>query len=295
MIAVMGATGHTGRKISRRLLHAGERVRGLGRSASGLAALERDGAQAAVLDARDPDRLTTAFAGTDAVFTLLPYDPFAPGYAAQQRAFGEAIITAVRHAGVRRVVFLSSVGADAGAETGFIASLHAQEERLHDLHGLDVLILRPGSFFENFMAALPAIESQGIYADAVAPDVRIPMIPTRDIAAVAADALAARDWTGVVVRELLGPCDLSYAEATTLLGAALGRPDLEYVQLPSTEMAAALEHAGFAPDAAGLHVDLARALNDGTIRSREGRPAATTTSTRFEDFAAELARTYQAA
>jgi hypothetical protein len=42
-------------------------------------------------------------------------------------------------------------------------------------------------------------------------------------------------------------------------------------------------------------MDLARAINEGRIRSREGRHAGNTTPTRFEDFAGELARANQAA
>ena len=45
MIAVMGATGHTGKKITEALLKAGERVRALGRSETKLAELKRAGAE----------------------------------------------------------------------------------------------------------------------------------------------------------------------------------------------------------------------------------------------------------
>ena len=52
-----------------------------------------------------------------------------------------------------------------------------------------------------------------------------------------------------MVRELLGPDDLTYTEAATTIGAAIGQPDLQYVQLPNEELAAILtEAAGFSPD-----------------------------------------------
>jgi uncharacterized protein YbjT (DUF2867 family) len=43
---------------------------------------------------------------------------------------------------------------------------------------------------------------------------------------VAAKALQTRDWHGVVVRELLGPRDLTYAEATRIVGKRIKKPDL---------------------------------------------------------------------
>jgi uncharacterized protein YbjT (DUF2867 family) len=78
------------------------------------------------------------------------------------------------------------VGADLAEGTGPIAGLHAQEERLRRLPGINVLILRPATYFENFYATLGLIKHQGINGGAVAPDLRMPMIATRDIADVAA-------------------------------------------------------------------------------------------------------------
>jgi uncharacterized protein YbjT (DUF2867 family) len=53
MIAVMGATGNTGRKITEALLQASEKVRALGRSESKLAELRRAGAEEFVGDSND--------------------------------------------------------------------------------------------------------------------------------------------------------------------------------------------------------------------------------------------------
>jgi uncharacterized protein YbjT (DUF2867 family) len=194
----------------------------------------------------------------------------------------------VQAAGVRRVVALSSLGADLPEGTGFITSLHAQEQRLRRVPGLDLFFLRPGLFFESITAAVDLVHAIGVNADAVAPDVPVPMIATRDVAEAAAAALLTRDWSGVQVRELHGPCDLTFAQATAILGAAIGRPDLEYVRLPDAEMVAALTEAGFSPDTAALHVEMGRALSDGTIVTREGRNAATTTPTPFEAVVAGL-------
>lgn len=295
MIAAMGATGHTGGAIAELLLEAGEEVRALGRSQSRLAALERAAADTRAGDATHPRYLVDAFRGADAVYALLPYDPYAADYSAEQDRLGEAIVHAIADAAVPRVVFLSSIGADRAEGTGFVASLHVQEQRLRGLAGPHVLILRPGSFFENFAAALELIRHEGINADAVAPDVPMPMIATRDIATVAAAALTARDWQGCAVRELHGQRDISYAEATGLLGERLGIPDLPYVQLPPAEMVAALTRMGFSRDFALLHVELAGALSAGTVAATEQRSAANTTPTRFEEFAAELAAVLQAA
>jgi uncharacterized protein YbjT (DUF2867 family) len=288
MITVMGATGHVGRRTVHRLLEAGEHVRAIGRNPTALAELAAAGAETRAGDAADPAFLTEAFRGADAVHTMLPYSLEARDFYAEQARLSVAIVTAVRDSGVRKVVAQSSLGADLPAGTGFVAaSLHPHEQRLRALDGIDLLLLRPTLFFESIVAAVPAIEATGVHADVVAPDVHWPMISTRDIADVVAAALRSRDWTGVEVRELLGPCDLTYPEATRILGAAIGRPDLQYVQVPDDEMKAALVKAGFSPEIAALHVELGRALSTGTI-TYEGRTERSTTPTRFEDVVSEL-------
>jgi uncharacterized protein YbjT (DUF2867 family) len=253
------------------------------------------GASVLTGDAGDAGFLTKAFRDADAAFTLLPPDVRASDYRRQQDAQGEAIATAIRDSGLRHVVFLSSLGADLAEGTGPIAGLHAQEGRLRRLSGVNVLILRAGYFFENFADSVGMIKQQGINGGPFAPDLPFPMIATGDIAEFAASALRRRDWHGVVVRELLGERDLTFAEATRIIGARVGKPDLPYVQFPYADFTAALTQMGFSPNVAGLYADMARAVNEKRVRSRERRSPENTTPTTFEAFADTLASAYQAA
>lgn len=295
MITIMGATGFTGKKITEALLKAGEKVRALGRSESKLAELRRAGAETLAGDTTDPVFLTKAFWGADAVYTLLPTDRRATDYRAEQDREGEAIVKAIRDSGVSCVVALSSIGAEVPNGTGLLAGLHAQEERLKQLQGVNLLLLRPVSFFENFYETLGLIKHQGINGGSVRPDLAVPMVATRDIAEIAAQALKARTWKGVIAVEILGPRDLSFSEATRLLGERIGKPDLQYVQFSYVDETKALVQAGMSESFAGLYAEMTRAFNEGRVKPQKGRTPANTTPTRFEDFAGELARAYAAA
>lgn len=286
MIAIMGATGHTGMKIAHALLRRGERVRALGRTKSKLVALEHAGADVLTGDASDPRFLADAFSGADAVYTLLPTDKSAPDYIGRQQQEGEAIAEAISESKVSHVVALSSLGADLHDQTGLITGLHAQEVRLKRLAHVNVTLLRPVSFFENFSDQLGIIEQHGVLADSVIPDLAIPMVATRDVADAAVGALAVRDWTGVVVRELLGPRDITHTEVARILGAAIGRTDLRYVPLSYSDMTAALVDGGYSLSFSTLYVEMTRAFNEGRIKAR--RTSANTTRTPFEDFVMEL-------
>jgi uncharacterized protein YbjT (DUF2867 family) len=293
MITVMGATGNTGRKITEALLKAGEKVCALGRSESKLAELKGAGAEVLGGDTNDVWFLTKAFRGADAVYTLLPTDPRAADYRAEQDRQGEAIVKAIRQSGVRYVVALSSMGADSSEAQGVLAGLHAQEERLKKIDGVNLLLLRPVSFFENFYGSVALIKDEGINGDSVEASLAIPMVAARDIANTAAKALRARDWKSVIVRELLGPRDISHAEATRILGEKIGKPGLHYVQFSYDGHAKALVQAGLSESFARLYVEMTRAFNEGTVkpvRTREN-----TTPTRFEDFADEWASAFQSA
>jgi uncharacterized protein YbjT (DUF2867 family) len=190
----MGATGNTGKKITEALLEAGEKVRALGRSTSKLAELKRAGAEVLAGDTNEAAFLANAFRGADAAYTLLPTDQRSPDYRAEQDRQGGAIVKAIRESGVRYVVALSSVGAELSEGTGPIAGLHAQEERLKKIAGINVLLLRPVSFFENFYTSLALIKQEGINGDSVEAELALPMVATRDIADAATKALKARDW-----------------------------------------------------------------------------------------------------
>ncbi len=294
MLVVMGANGNTGKKVVEILRRQGQPVRALGRSPERLAPLAELGAEVLTGEAHDATFLTRAFRGADAVYTLLPMDRASTDYHREQQRKGEAIVKALRDSGVRHAVALSSLGADLSEGTGLLATLHAQEERLKTLRDTHVLLLRPVSFFENLHDVLGLIKHQGISGDSVEPDLAIPMIATRDIAEVAARAMVARDWTGHVARELLGPRDLSLREATRLLGASIGRPDLEYVRFPDADMVRALVQAGVSETFAHLYVAMTRAFNEGRVQPHHGRTPENSTPTRFEDFVGELARAYAA-
>jgi hypothetical protein len=79
------------------------------------------------------------------------------------------------------------------------------------------------------------------------------------------------------------------------MGAAIGKPDLKYVQFPYEAAFDAMVSAGLSKSMSTLYVEMARAFNDGLVKSVEARNARNTTPTRFEDFVTQsLAPAYRA-
>jgi len=295
MIAIMGASGHTGRAIAQHLLETGEKVRVLGRSAEKLADWKARGAEVVAGDASDAAYLTRAFQGADAVYTLIPPNLGVPDFRAYQDQIGEAITQAIRQSGVKHVVFLSSLGADLPEGTGPIVGLHKQEERLEKLSGVHVLALRPAYFMENLFMSLGMIKHQGMNGAAIAGDVPVSMVATRDIAEVAAKALRQRDFNGFSFQEILGPRELTMAEVTKIVGQRVGKPDVKYVQFSYEDMHKAMVGMGISESLAGQYAEMSRAFNEHKVRPLQEGKALIRARTRLEDFAEVLAKAYEQA
>lgn len=285
MFVLLGSNGQITSQLARRLLAQGHPIRVVGRSADALAALHKAGAEVAIGDPSDARFLERAFEGATAVYTMTPPCYAEPDMRAAQSRIGVAVAQALHLARVRRVVNLSSVGAELPAGTGPIAALHAQERRLDAIAGLELLHLRPGYFMENLLAGVSTVADGGPLAGMEASDVPMPMVATRDIAAVAARELVGPTRQGVLV--LHAPTHLTMLEIAAALGAACNRPGLQYLQLAPADMKPALQAGGLSADAADQLAELAHWLSTDAMASLAAAPAAVQPTT-LEDFAREV-------
>lgn len=283
MIAITGATGNIGRKITKTLLDQGVKVLCIARHADGLIQFTDRGADAAAISLAQTDLLTEAFSGAEAVFAMIPPNYQAPDFLAYQEMIGKSLGAAIQQAGVKYVVNLSSLGAHLPDKTGPIKGLHAQEQRLNQMEEINVLHLRPAYFMENLLMNVDMIKNMGIMGSDMRPDLKMPMIATRDIAAVAADHLVDRDFSGKSEIHLLGERDLSMAEVTRIIGRKIDKPDLQYMQFSYADTEKAMTSMGFSADVAGLFTEMTRAFNEGLIEAR--RTKQNTTPTAIEVFA----------
>jgi uncharacterized protein YbjT (DUF2867 family) len=287
MYVVTGATGNTGHVVANRLLDQGKKVRVIGRSRERLQPFVARGAEAFVADLTDQTAVKQAFAGADAVYAMIPPDVASPDLRAEQRRVTAAIAAALEHAGVTHAVTLSSIGADKESGTGPVVGLHELEQALNRIAGLNVVHLRAVYFMENTLGQAAAIKAMGKTAGPLRGDLKLPMIATKDIGNKVADWLLALDFKGKQAREVLGQRDLSMNEATSIIGKAIEKPDLEYVQLPDAMMQPILVQMGMSSNMAALIIEMAGALNSGHMRALEPRTAQNTTPTSFETFVKE--------
>jgi len=137
---------------------------------------------------------------------------------------------------------------------------------------------------ENLLPQVQVIRNFGIVGGPVRPDLKLPMIATRDIGAHAAELLRGRAFAGKQARELLGQRDVTYTEVASLIGKAIGKPNLAYSQLPAEQVKRAFVQMGMSANIADLLLEMSEAMNSGHMVALEPRFPQNTTPTSIETF-----------
>jgi len=260
MYVITGATGHTGKRISENLLAAGKPVKVISRSTEKVADLVAKGAEAAIGDLSDEAFLTEALAGATAVYLMIPPKFDVTDWLAYQRELIQAFIPALKAAKVSKVVLLSSVGAHMLQGAGPVSGIGELEQALHQVEGLDVLALRAGYFMENLFSAVDMIKHAGINGSIVDADRPVVMVHTSDIAKVATERLLDLSFTGHS-HEFISGDNPSFQQVTKMIGQAIGKPELPYIQFSPADAKAGMLQAGLPETVADGYVEMQLAMN----------------------------------
>jgi uncharacterized protein YbjT (DUF2867 family) len=221
MFAITGITGNIGGELGRTLLAGGKPVRAVVRDAAKGEEWAQKGCEIAVADVNDAAALTKAFKGVEGVFILMPpvFDP-SPGFT-EARAFAANLKYALETAKPGKVVYLSTIGADATQEN--LLTQHTIVEQVLKGVALPLTILRPGWFMENASWDVGPARERGVVLSFLQPlDRPVPMVATTDIGWLAAE-LIQESWTGSSVVELEGPKRIAPNEIAATFARLLGR------------------------------------------------------------------------
>jgi NAD(P)H dehydrogenase (quinone) len=222
MFAITGVTGNVGGQVARNLLAAKQPVRAVMRDVRKGEVWAQLGCELAGADINDAAELTAAFLGADGAFVLVPpnFDPL-PDFP-EARAIADTLRSALEVARPRRVVYLSTIGAQA-TQSNLLTQHTIIEQALRDLP-MPIVFLRPAWFMENFMWDVAPATSKGVVPSFLQPlDKMYPMVATADIARAAAELLQEK-WTGRRVVELEGPHRVTPNEVAAAFTNLLGRP-----------------------------------------------------------------------
>lgn len=290
-ITTAGSTGNVGLPLVKLLVSAGHEVTVITSNSERRNAIEALGARAAVGTISDPEFLTNAFTGADAVFTMTP-PAMGTNIIENIAQAGNAYAEAIRTSGVQRVVMLSSIGAELAEGTGPIKAVHRVEQSYRQLQGVNLTILRSGYFFYNFFRDIPMIRNQHVLLNNYGGADKLLFAHPKDIAAAIAEELQTTG-SGIEVKYMVSDI-LTGDEVAAALGEAIGMADLRWLAVPDAELEQGMRAAGLPQELAGLITEMGRATREGLVTADFFESAAEVSGrTKLAEFAAEFRKKYE--
>jgi uncharacterized protein YbjT (DUF2867 family) len=289
-IIVTGSLGNISRPLAQILIEQGHNVVVITTDPTKEEAIKALGAVAAIGSVLDPGFLANVFIGADAVYTMVPPNYASPDPIGYYEKAGQSYIEAIRASGIKRVVQLSSWGAHQPAGTGIIVGSHRIEELFKGLTGVDIVFLRPASFYNNLYHYVDMIKNSGLIATNYGGQDRVVWVSPLDIAEAAAEELVRPSIQKI---RYVASDERSCNEVATVLGAAIGKPDLQWQSISDEQVKATMEQHGVDQLMAGLLVELNAAIRTGLIREDYDLHRPVMGKVKVEDFAREFALAFK--
>ncbi|MBF4518247.1 NAD(P)H-binding protein [Flavobacterium sp. ANB] len=293
-IIITGSLGNISKPLATELVQKGHEITVISSNVEKQTEIEALGAKAAIGSVEDVAFLTNTFTGADAVYCMIPranyFDPNLD-LDAFTRNIGNSYAKAIQNSGVKRVVFLSSIGAHLEQNSGIIQRYNEIEAVLNKLQNVSITFMRPTSFYYNLLAYIPTIKNQGIIAGNYGADEIIPWVSPNDIAQAIADELLT-PLDGRKVRYVASE-ELTGHETARILGNAIGKPDLKWVLISDEEVLAGLVKVGIQPKIANGLVEMYAGLYNSLLGEHyyQNRPSEMG-KTKLAEYAKEFASIY---
>lgn len=289
---ITGSIGHISRPIVQKLVAAGHRVSVITSNVSRASEIETLGATPLVGSVLDVAFLKKAFSGADAVYTMVPPTFAATDWKKHITTVGQNYATAIQGSSVKYVVNLSSIGAHLKDGCGPVSGLFGVERALNELEGVAVVHLRPGFFYYNFYANIGMIKHMGFIGGNYGAGTRLVMVHTNDIADTAADLLLNTSFSGKSVRYISSD-EKTTDEIATILGKAIGKPDLKWVDFSDEQSTGGMIQAGLPEEIAKNYTEMGASMRSGAMSAdyeKTGQRPSGKIS--FAEFAREFAAAY---
>ncbi|WPP48564.1 NmrA family NAD(P)-binding protein [Catalinimonas niigatensis] len=286
MHIVLGASGQVGSGVVDWLIRQKQPVKGVIRNPEKATELQEKGAKTAIADAFDQAALQTALKDGTTIFVLTPETLITDDIIGDTKTILENYRKAVESSSIKKIVGLSSYGAQHASGTGNLMLSYMLE---HAFVGLPVqqIFVRPAYYYSNFLPYLPVVKAEGILPTFFPVDLKLPMISPQDVAHFVAEAMT-KTVEGVAIYELEGPTHYSPEDVAQTLGQVLNK-DVKAEQIPRQRWKETLQQAGFYVDAMKNLMEMTEAVISGLARPEKKETIAVTGRTTLEQYMIDLA------
>jgi uncharacterized protein YbjT (DUF2867 family) len=297
-IVVTGSLGYVSKPLAEHLIKKGHAVTVISSRTEKQKDIEAMGAKAAIGSMDDARFLADTFRGAEAVYCMVvPYgnfaDPTNDASAVIQRAdaFASNYVQAIEWSGVKRVVYLSSIGADMEKDSGLIIVHHNGEKTFNKLPPeVNISFIRPAGFFKNLLHFANAVKQQNRIAASYGDEDAVIWVSNLDIADAIAEELES-GATGRKVRYVASE-ELTCKEAARILGAAIGKPDLKWVTISDQEQFNGYKALGMNDSLALQFTEMNASIHNGKFYQDYNRYKPALGKVKLEEIAKEFAAVY---
>jgi uncharacterized protein YbjT (DUF2867 family) len=147
--------------------------------------------------------------------------------------------------------------------------------------------LRAGFFFENLLGQLAYMKGYGRVFLPVDRGQRIPMVSSHDVASRASECLLQTTPRGRVIRGVLGPEDLSFADVASSLTAGVGRK-IRVHRVPRSVIRYVMLKIGRDPQATDAFMNAFEAISRGKVTAQPPRDGWSTTPMSMAQWATDV-------
>ena len=289
-IIITGSLGHISKPLTEKLVQKGHSVFVISSNPEKQKAIEALGAEAAIGSLENVAFLTQVFTGADATYCMNPPNFGVADQIAYYQQMGACYAKAITQSGIKRVIYLSSVGAHLPAGTGIITGSHQAEKLLNAIPGIFLTHLRPGFFYYNLLRFIDMIKHAGFIGDVYGGEDRLALVSPLDIAAAIAEEITDLNSTKKI--RYVSSDDRTCQEIASVLGKAIGKPDLKWLVLPEEQVLQTLLSHGVPQPTTEKLVELGLSLHSGALRADYdlNRPAFGEVS--LEDFGHEFVKSF---
>ena len=295
-IVVTGSLGNISKPLTVALVQKGHQVTVVSSSAGRQKDIEALGAIAAIGSMEDADFLAKTFAGADVVYTMVTNGPGAffdqnLDIVAATVQIGKNYRQAIEQSGVKRVIHLSSIGAHTDTGNGLLVFHNKIETILKQLPTeVSIKFMRPVGFYYNMFQFIPTIKAQGAIVNNYGGDEKEPWVSPLDIAATIAEEIE-KSFEGRTFRYIASE-EVSPNELATILGEAIGKPDLKWMVISDEQMLNGMVSIGMNPQTAKGFVGMNAARIDGVLYEDYYRNKPILGKVKLKDFAKDFAAAY---
>lgn len=263
-IIITGSLGNVAKPLVQQLIGEGHDITVISSNETKRNEIETLGAKAAIGSIADLDFLVKTFEGADAAFLMTPPNMGGINIVENTINAGKNYAESIKQTGLKRVVMLSSIGAESPVENGPIKGLHFIEKFYNELENTSVTFLRAGYFYLSFFNDIPLIKNAGIIGANFPQDAKVPLVHPKDIAKAAAEELV-KNVEGKNVKYIVSD-ERKASEFAQVFGNAIGKPELPWVEFKDEDSLNGMLQAGLPQEMAELYTEMGRGIRTGVVQ-----------------------------